>query len=117
MPTDVSQVHRWSATRVARRSLVSELAAALQLPERTTENLIEESRSLLRELPATMTALAEGDISYRHAQVMIDHANSLPIDAGRTAVRTGRTAVRTGRTAVRSHAHSQPIRQPGSRFA
>ena len=83
MPTDVSQVHRWSATRVARRSLVSELAAALQLPERTTENLIEESRSLLRELPATMTALAEGDISYRHAQVMIDHANSLPIDARR----------------------------------
>lgn len=83
MPTDVSQVHRWSATRVARRSLVSELAAALQLPERTTENLIEESRSLLCELPATMTALAEGDINYWHAQVIIDHATSQAIDARR----------------------------------
>jgi hypothetical protein len=83
MPADTSAVHRWSATRVARRSLVSELAAALRLPERSTETLIEESRSLLRELPATMAALADGDISYRHAQVMIDHANSLPAEARR----------------------------------
>ena len=83
MPSDASQVHRWSAAHVARRSLVSELAAALRLPERTTENLIEESRSLLRELPATMTALTDGHISYSHAQVMIDHANSLPIEARR----------------------------------
>jgi hypothetical protein len=83
MPIDASQVRRWSCARVARRSLVSELAAALRLPERSTENLIEESRSLLRELPATMTALTEGQISYRHAQVMIDHANSLPAEARR----------------------------------
>ena len=83
MPIDASQVHRWSSARVARRSLVSELAAALRLPERSTETLIEESRSLLRELPATMTALTEGQISYRHAQVMIDHANSLPAEARR----------------------------------
>ena len=83
MPIDASQVRRWSAARVARRSLVSELAAALRLPERSTENLIEESRSLLRELPATMTALTEGQISYRHAQVMIDHANSLPAETRR----------------------------------
>ena len=81
MPIDASQVRRWTAARVARRSLVSELAAALRLPERSTENLIEESRSLLRELPATMMALTEGQISYRHAQVMIDHANSLPAEA------------------------------------
>ena len=83
MPIDASQVHRWSAARVARRSLVSELAAALRLPERSTETLIEESRSLLRELPATMAALTEGQISYRHAQVMIDHANSLPAESRR----------------------------------
>jgi hypothetical protein len=83
MPIDASEVRRWSCARVARRSLVSELAAALRLPERSTENLIEESRSLLRELPATMTALTEGQISYRHAQVIIDHANSLPSEARR----------------------------------
>ncbi len=83
MPPDTSQVHRWSAARVARRSLVSELAAVLRLPERSTETLIEESRALLRELPATMSALTEGEISYRHAQVIIDHAGSLPLDARR----------------------------------
>jgi hypothetical protein len=84
MPPDAFAVRGWSAAHVARRSLVSELAAALHLPERTTENLIEESRSLLRELPATMTALADGEISHRHARVMIDHANSLPLDARRS---------------------------------
>lgn len=84
MPPDDSEVRRWAAARVARRCLVSELAAALRLPERSAENLIEESRSLLRELPATMNALTEGEISYRHAQVLIDHANSLPVDARRT---------------------------------
>ena len=83
MPIDASPVRRWSAARVARRSLVSELAAALRLPERSTETLIEESRSLLRELPATLAALTEGLISYRHAQVMIDHANSLPAESRR----------------------------------
>ena len=83
MPIDASPVRRWSAAHVARRSLVSELAAALRLPERSTETLIEESRSLLRELPATLAALTEGQISYRHAQVMIDHANSLPAETRR----------------------------------
>ena len=83
MPPDTSLVRRWDADAVARRTLVSELAAALRLPERTTENLIEESRSLLRELPATMAALTDGGISYRHAQVMIEHAKSLPEQARR----------------------------------
>lgn len=75
MAPDLSVVRRWSADAVARRSLVSEIAAALRLVERTAENLIEESRSLLRELPATMAALSEGDISHRRAQMIMDHAN------------------------------------------
>jgi hypothetical protein len=82
-PPDTATARRWSAVAVARRSLVSELAAALSLPERTTETLIDESRSLLRELPATMDALSNGDIGYRHAQLMIEHANSLPVAARR----------------------------------
>jgi hypothetical protein len=64
-PPDTATARRWSAVAVARRSLVSELAAALSLPERTTETLIDESRSLLRELPATMDALSNGDIGSR----------------------------------------------------
>jgi hypothetical protein len=68
----------WDAATVARRVLVTELACALRLPERTIENLIEQSRSLLHELPATLESLRAGEISYRHAQSMIDHADSLP---------------------------------------
>jgi hypothetical protein len=81
-------VRRWRTEAVARRSLVSELAAALRLAERTAENLIEESRSLLRQRPRTMAALSEGDISHRHAQVIVDHANSLPEEARRSFEKT-----------------------------
>jgi hypothetical protein len=81
MPPDTSAVRPWPAEAVARRVLVSELAAALRLPERTTENLIEESRSLAHDLPSTMSALTGGHITYRHAQVVIEHAASLPPDA------------------------------------
>jgi hypothetical protein len=68
----------WSQAETARRTLVSELACALRLPERTTQNLVAESEMLVQQLPATLEALRTGDLSYRHAQVVIDHARSLP---------------------------------------
>ncbi|MFC6355960.1 HNH endonuclease signature motif containing protein [Luethyella okanaganae] len=64
-----------------RRSFVSEMACALQLPERSAERLIDESEILVRELTRTLDALANGDISYRHAQVVIDQARTLPSEA------------------------------------
>ncbi len=71
----------WSPAVAARQVLVSELAAALRLPERTAENLVGESRMLVTELPRTLAALSAGSISYRHAQRLIDHAISLPVEA------------------------------------
>lgn len=68
----------WSQANTARRTLVSELACALRLPERTVETLVIESRMLVHELPATLETLRAGDISYRHVKSIIDHANSLP---------------------------------------
>lgn len=64
--------------QLAHRVLVSEVACALRLPERTAERLIDESDMLIAHLGATHRALAEGSISYRHAQVIIDEAQSLP---------------------------------------
>ena len=61
----------------ARRILVTEIAAALRLPERTTETLIEYSRVLVSELPATLAMLRSGAISYRHASIMIDQVAGL----------------------------------------
>lgn len=71
----------WDATTVAHRELVTEIACALRLPERTAENLLEHSRALVNELPTTFASLLSGEISYRHAQVMVEHATTIPADA------------------------------------
>ena len=71
----------WSPAVVARRELVSELAAALRMPERSVENLVAESAALQRDLPATRAALQSGAITYRHARVMMEHIWSLPDEA------------------------------------
>lgn len=72
---------RWDAGTVARRELVSELACALRVPQRSMETLLAESKALVDELPGTLAALCGGDISYRHAKAMIDHAGSLPAES------------------------------------
>jgi hypothetical protein len=63
------------------RTFVGEVAARLQLPQPTAARLVEESRTLVHELPHTLDALGTGRISHRHAQVIIDHAKSLPVSA------------------------------------
>ncbi|MEO6201357.1 MAG: DUF222 domain-containing protein [Cryobacterium sp.] len=63
---------------MARRSLVAELACALRIPEGSAERLLAESETLVHDLAATRTALQRGEISYRHAKTLIDHAWSLP---------------------------------------
>lgn len=70
----------WSREVVARRELATELSAALRIPERSAQNLVAESEALHHKLPATRDALADGRISYRHAQVMTEQAWSLPAE-------------------------------------
>jgi hypothetical protein len=71
----------WTPEVTCRRVLESELAAALHLPERTMARLIDESEALLHQLPGTYDALCRGVLSYRHAQVIIDQALSLPAES------------------------------------
>ena len=68
----------WNAEVRARRVIVTEIATALRIPERTAESLVAESHELIHNLPATFRALAEGSISRRHASKLADHARSLP---------------------------------------
>jgi Domain of unknown function (DUF222) len=68
----------WSQAATARRTAVSEVAAALRIPERSAETLVEEARMLSERLPLTMAGLSAGDFSYRHAKSIIAHASSLP---------------------------------------
>jgi hypothetical protein len=59
------------------RALRAELAAALRIPERTAEAQLAVSESLVHDLPATLVALVAGEISYRHAQILVDNTAAL----------------------------------------
>jgi hypothetical protein len=67
----------WSQAATARRTAVSEVAAALRIPERSAETLVEEARMLMERLPLTMAGLSAGDFSFRHAKAVVAHASSL----------------------------------------
>ena len=70
----------WPQAATARRAAVSEVAAALRIPERSAQTLLEESRMLVERLPLTMAGLSAGDFSFRHAKAIIAHAGSLSDD-------------------------------------
>ena len=63
---------------LVRQVIAEELACALRVPSGTAESLIASSRALVHDLPGTMEALRTGQITYRHAEVMIDEAWNLP---------------------------------------
>lgn len=71
----------WSDATVARRVLVSELAASLRISEREAGRLAAESETLVADMPTTLAVLREGRITYRHASVLVDQAWSLPPEA------------------------------------
>jgi hypothetical protein len=62
---------------IARRALRAELACELRLPERTIENLLGMSEALVHDFRATFDALLAGEITYRHAQILIDNMVTL----------------------------------------
>ncbi|MET0862270.1 MAG: DUF222 domain-containing protein, partial [Microbacterium sp.] len=66
---------------LARRAFVAEVACELRIPERTAIGLIDDSEALMHRLPLTLAALREGEISYRHAQSLIDQTATLDEDA------------------------------------
>ncbi|MDM4761529.1 DUF222 domain-containing protein [Galbitalea sp. SE-J8] len=71
----------WSAENIAMRELSSELGVRLRVHENTARNLIERSRSLVHDLPATLDSMRSGDITLRHARAIIDETGSLRPDA------------------------------------
>jgi len=90
--------HGWTARVIAQRELATELGSVLQLSEPTARRLIDESRAL-SELSGTREALATGDIGYRHAQRIVDHAESLPAEARADFERAVLPVARTGTAA------------------
>ncbi|WP_434620999.1 DUF222 domain-containing protein [Arthrobacter sp. A5] len=61
---------------IAAASMTAELACALTIPEMTASTLLHESMILVHDRPNTLQALTTVDVSYRHAQVIIDEVGS-----------------------------------------
>jgi len=100
----------WSIDEAARRMLVAELACALKLPENTVQGLIVDSKILVNDLPATLETLKRGDISWRHAHVVADHASSLPVSS-RAAFEEKVLPFALTHTAMRFNKHARVQRE------
>jgi hypothetical protein len=68
---------------MAHRSFISEIATSLKMAERTADKLIETARVLVTQLPETLTALSEGRLNQRHAQILVDNVIGLSPEARR----------------------------------
>ena len=94
----------------SRRSLVAEVATTLLLPESTAAQRIDEAEIISESLPATLAALARGDISYRHAQAIVRQAKSLPPSAhGEFEVVV--LAKATAQTSTQLSTHARTLRE------
>jgi hypothetical protein len=66
--------------RLASMNAVSETACVLRLPEGSAGFLLNESTALVEEFPSSLAALAEGDIHYQHAQVIVREGVGVPVE-------------------------------------
>jgi hypothetical protein len=72
---------RFNSLVLAERSFRAEVAALLVVSERAAENLIGVSGALAKTLPGTLKALGDGDISWRHATIMVDETAGMDSDS------------------------------------
>jgi hypothetical protein len=60
------------------RSLRAEVAAVLQVHERTAQTVLDLARLLVHSFPRTLEALHRAEFSERHARILVDEAVGLP---------------------------------------
>ncbi|RFA06900.1 hypothetical protein B7R21_17855, partial [Subtercola boreus] len=72
---------QWSSDMIIERQIITELAVALHTSENDTRRLLHTSEALTSTFTATRTALQAGAISYRHAEKIVQHSNTLPVAA------------------------------------
>lgn len=76
-----SRIRSVGSGMLAQRAFRAEVASALTISERSAENLIGNAAALVSELPATLAALGDGTISYRHATIMVEQTACLDREA------------------------------------
>jgi hypothetical protein len=82
------------------------ISCALRIPSRTAQQLVATAQTLVGQLPRTLSALASGQITARHAQVIAEAASRLPAEHAsqledRVLERATRQTVAQLRAAVR----------------
>ncbi|WP_164990360.1 HNH endonuclease signature motif containing protein [Agromyces albus] len=97
---------------MAHRSVTAELATALHVPERTMERQISEAWALSTTLPATLRAMRNGQISSRHAAVIVQETTDLDDDPGLRARLDEQLAIiATGTTAATLRVRARALRE------
>ena len=71
----------WSIQNRAKTELTTELAMAYTLSKNAARMLIEESHTLVADLPLTLEALGEGLVRYEHARLIAHTAWGLPAES------------------------------------
>jgi len=71
----------WSIQNRAKSELSTEVASALNLSKNAARRLVEESQTLVADLPLTLDELGVGAIRYEHASLIATTAWSLPKEA------------------------------------
>jgi len=109
-PAAAGGPHGWSPQQAAQRVLVSEVACALRIPERTAETLIASSVALVTSLPATLDSLAAGRISWRHAHLLVEQSYALP-DTALAEFESRVLPFAETHTAAQSHRKARIVRE------
>ena len=71
----------WSIQNRARTELTTEIAVAFTVSKGAARLLIEESTTLVADLPLTLDALETGSVRYEHTKLIASTAWSLPTEA------------------------------------
>ncbi|MBT1003066.1 HNH endonuclease [Paenarthrobacter sp. DKR-5] len=90
---------------------VTDIAAALGLPERTAGDLTVRSGELVQDFPATLAALAAGTITWTKAVTITENAHGLPAHANKTYERELLTAAAAGCTRPQLAARARRYRE------
>ena len=68
---------RFSSDELCWRSFTTEIGLAMNVPDGTASRMIDDAYELTTYLPATLDALRNGLISYRHAATIVRHTTGL----------------------------------------
>jgi hypothetical protein len=71
----------WTPEVITRAELSSMLAYRMKITETMAGLYLHHGHMLTDHLPHTLEALVEGEISYKHATVIVDQADTLPAEA------------------------------------